>query len=80
MEIRRVLQTDDVTAISRIYALSWKEAYKDIVPAQFLDELHENSWTDIFQNSSYEHFVMIKNGNYIGTSSICASFSAFHSA
>jgi len=73
MEIRKVTATDDFDAISRIYALSWKTAYKDIVPQQYLDELSENRWSDILRNSPNDAFVIMENGVYIGTSSICAA-------
>ena len=75
MEIRKVTQSDDFNAISRIYAQSWKAAYKGIVPQQYLDELAEDRWAgaDILKSSSYDVFVMIENGKYIGTSSVCAA-------
>jgi len=71
MEIRKIAKTDDFNAISRIYALSWKAAYKNIVPQQFLDELPENRWAEVLRNSTYDNFVMLKNGEYIGTSGVC---------
>jgi len=71
MEIRKIVNTDDFNAISRIYALSWKSAYKNIVPQEFLDELPENRWADVLRHSSYDNFVMLKNGEYIGTSGVC---------
>ena len=73
MEIRKVVKTDDFNAISRIYALSWKEAYKNIVPQQYLDDISENNWADKLRNSSYDAYIIIENGIYIGTSSICAA-------
>ncbi|WP_373845349.1 GNAT family N-acetyltransferase [Clostridium sp.] len=40
----------DVNTISNIYALSWKSAYKGIVPQKYLDELKSNFWVSSFQN------------------------------
>ena len=71
MEIRKVLPTDDFVAISRIYASSWRVAYKGIVPQKFLDERPDDRWADILRNSSNDNFVMIQNGEYIGTSGVC---------
>ena len=71
MEIRKIVPTDDFDAISRIYALSWKTAYKNIVPQKHLDELPENRWADVLRNSTYDNFVMIKDGKYIGSSGVC---------
>lgn len=47
MEIRKGT-LDDVKDISRIYALSWKSAYKGIVPQAYLDELKEDFWIPAF--------------------------------
>lgn len=41
---------DDINIISNIYALSWKYAYKNIVPQKYLDELKCNYWVSSFQN------------------------------
>jgi L-amino acid N-acyltransferase YncA len=41
---------EDVKTISNIYALSWKSAYKGIVPQKYLDELKCNFWISSFQN------------------------------
>jgi|GEM_PF-5576422 len=40
----------DVNVISKIYALSWKSAYKGIVPQKYLDVLKCNFWVSSFQN------------------------------
>lgn len=47
MEIRKAT-IDDVQDISRIHALSWKFAYKGIIPQAFLDELKEDHWESAF--------------------------------
>jgi len=41
---------DDVEIISRIHALSWKTAYKGIVPQVYLDEFKEDFWVSAFTN------------------------------
>ena len=53
MEIRKVKRTDDFYVISRIYALSWKTAYRNIVPQKYLDELSEDRWYIVLKDSSY---------------------------
>lgn len=40
----------DAQTISNIHALSWKTAYKDIVPQKYLDELQSDFWTPHFIN------------------------------
>jgi ribosomal protein S18 acetylase RimI-like enzyme len=46
---------EDIGEISRIHALSWKKAYKGIVPQAYLDELREDLWVPAFNT-------WIKNG------------------
>ncbi|MCY6960545.1 GNAT family N-acetyltransferase [Clostridium brassicae] len=40
----------DIESISNIYALSWKVAYKGIIPKKYLDELKSDFWVETFQN------------------------------
>ena len=68
-----MLQTDDFYAIANIYASSWKTAYKDIVPQDYLDKISENNWADKLRNSTSDAYILIENGKYIGTSSVCAA-------
>ena len=42
MEIRRFSKTDSVEDISKVYAESWREACKGIVPQDNLDTLEDN--------------------------------------
>jgi hypothetical protein len=42
--------TKDSEIISKLHALSWKTAYKGIVPQEYLDELKYDFWVDAFQN------------------------------
>lgn len=44
----REASEQDAPAISRIYAASWKAAYRGMVPQQFLDELSDDFWTNKF--------------------------------
>lgn len=41
MEIRNAV-IDDVENISKIYAQSWKTAYKGIIPQSYLDDLKDD--------------------------------------
>lgn len=77
MEIRKVTQADDFDAISRIYSLSWKTAYKGIVPQQYLDGLSETRWSDMLASDSWDSLVVVVDGKYIGTSSFCPARDEF---
>lgn len=54
MEIRPATLAD-VPAMSRIHALSWKTAYRGMVPQQHLDELQEDRWVPVFEQSFADH-------------------------
>lgn len=71
MEIGKITESDDFDAIGRIYELSWKTAYKNIVPQDYLDSLSNYRWSSAIQTGGHNAFVLIENGDYIGTSSIC---------
>lgn len=49
VSVRRAIAAD-AAAISEIYALSWKTAYRGIVPQPYLDELKLDFWQSKFQN------------------------------
>lgn len=58
MEIRKGT-LDDVNDISRIHALSWKSAYKGIVPQKYLDELKEDFWVHTFTSWLQDNTVTV---------------------
>ncbi|HHY74269.1 MAG TPA: GNAT family N-acetyltransferase [Bacillus bacterium] len=41
---------NDCEVISQIHAISWKSAYKGIIPQRYLDELKNDFWVGAFQN------------------------------
>ncbi|SFI41166.1 Ribosomal protein S18 acetylase RimI [Tindallia magadiensis] len=69
MEIRKAT-IDDVKDISRIHALSWKFAYKGIIPQAFLDELKEDHWESAFVDWIKDNVltaqILFENGKSIG--------------
>lgn len=69
MEIRKAT-LDDVREISRIHALSWKSAYKGIVPQGYLDELKLDFWVPAFETWLKENLVtaqlVLENGSPVG--------------
>ncbi len=69
MEIRKAT-IDDIKDISRIHALSWKSAYKGIIPQTYLDELKEDFWVSAFETWLNDKVltaqVMMENGSIIG--------------
>lgn len=50
MEIRKYRDTDDLNDVSRVYAQSWKTAYRGIVPQDYLDDIQDNRWSSYLRN------------------------------
>jgi len=71
MEIRMATPDDDFLAISRIYARSWKAAFKGIVPQAYLDGLRDDRWAELWKGRSVDMVVLLECGQYIGTSAFC---------
>lgn len=44
MEIRYMTSADNRMTISRVYEESWKSAYKNIIPQDYLDSIPEGQW------------------------------------
>lgn len=53
-----------------MYALSWKTAYKDIVPQGYLDALEEDRWAPVLTGSAYESYALRSGGILAATSTI----------
>ena len=73
LEIRYITPSDDRMAISRIYEESWRYAYKNIIPQEFLDSMEEGRWVPVLDSPDWDTLVCVENGKYIGTSSFCRS-------
>lgn len=69
MNIRKAT-FDDVKDISRIHALSWKSAYKGIIPQAYLDELKEDFWVPAFTAWIKDNILtvqlILENGRSVG--------------
>ena len=73
MEIRLINDGDDRKAVSRIYEESWKFAYKDLIPQDYLDSLPAGNWAGVVDNPGWRTLLMLDGDQIIGTSSYCAS-------
>ncbi|MCH5349075.1 MAG: GNAT family N-acetyltransferase [Oscillospiraceae bacterium] len=73
MEIRPITSSDDRLLISNIYEESWKFAYKNIIPQSYLDSIPAGRWASGINKEGMHNFVVVQNGQYIGTSCICRS-------
>ncbi len=73
MEIRYMTSSDDRTAISKIYEESWRYAYKNIVPQDYLDSIEEGRWVATLDICDWHTLLCIDDGKYVGTSSFSKS-------
>ena len=73
MKIRYVNQNDDLLEISNIYESSWKSAYKDIIPQDYLDSIPPGHWAGNINKTGWHSLALIENGLIIGTASFCKS-------
>lgn len=68
LEIRGYRQTDDTDEISRIYALSWKTAYRGLIPDVFLDDISETRWSPLLEAKSNHMLLALEDGKPVGVS------------
>lgn len=73
MEIRCINQDVDLLEISNIYASSWKSAYKDIIPQNYLDNISQGHRASDITKEGMSAQVLIDDGTVIGTASYCKS-------
>jgi len=73
MEIRFMTSDDDRREISGIYEQSWKYAYKDIIPQEYLDSIPVGRWANGLDNTGRYNLVAEENGRLVGTSCFCGS-------
>lgn len=73
MEIRYMTREDDPFEISNIYEESWKYAYQNIIPQDFLDSIPVGKWADRVTAEGIYSLVLTKESVLIGTASFCRS-------
>jgi RimJ/RimL family protein N-acetyltransferase len=65
IEIRHIRESDDIDAISRVFARSWKTAYRGIVPDDYLDSLQDDRWSKRFTDLD-KFLIVTENDEIIG--------------
>ena len=73
MEIRYVTSLDNPLDVSEIYEKSWKYAYSDIIPSDYLDSIPKGRWTNSITRVGMHSLVLTENNRIIGTASFCKS-------
>lgn len=73
MELRPVQPTDDRLAISRIYAASWRYAYREILPADYLASIPDDRWAQTIDRPGMQSLLLEEDGVLLGTTGFCPS-------
>ena len=73
MEIRYINQNDNLLEISNIYENSWKYAYKNIIPQDYLDSIPTGQWVNSINKVGMNNLVIIEDRLIMGTASFCKS-------
>lgn len=73
MEIRYLTPADSLLDISGIYESSWRYAYKDIIPQEYLDSIPPGRWAGSITRPGMRNLVITENGRIIGTACFCKS-------
>ena len=73
MEIRHLNAADDRLAVSWIFEASWKYAYRNIIPQDFLDSIPAGKWADKVTAEGIYSLVLTEEDVPIGTASFCQS-------
>ena len=66
LKIRRYSETDNIDEVSRIYALSWKTAYRGIIPDEYLDSLSETRWSAHLNADAKRLLLALEDGKPVG--------------
>lgn len=73
MEIRYITPDDNLFEISNIYEKSWRYAFRDLIPKDFLDSIPVGKWADKVTAEGIYSLVLTKEDVLIGTASFSRS-------
>ena len=73
LEIRRYQETDDIDKISQIYFLSWRTAYRGLIPDDFLNSISEKRWSPLLRADSEHLLLAVEDGIPVGVTTYCAA-------
>lgn len=64
---------DNPLEISKIYENSWRYAYRNIIPQDYLNSIPSGCWTNSINKAGMHNLVIIENNLILGTASFCKS-------
>jgi ribosomal protein S18 acetylase RimI-like enzyme len=66
----RIAQYTDALAVARVHVLTWRAAYKDLLPREFLEKLsvdvHAERWQKAIKRGSPELWICERNREIVG--------------
>lgn len=65
----------DATDMAEIHVRSWEAAYKDIVPADYMDKMKATGpgkWQKILSEGKYPQMIILQNGKTVGIMCVAA--------
>ena len=73
MEIRHINPGDDLAAVSEVYEKSWKYAYRNIIPDEYLDSIPAGKWINGINKNGRTDIIALDGRKIIGAASFCPS-------
>lgn len=73
MEIRNITDNDDFAAIRKIYENSWKYAYKDIIPMEWMESRPKEKWGGNINRNGRTEIIALCDSKIVGTASFGTS-------
>lgn len=67
IEIRRLSQQDDLSAVAEVYAASWRQHYMGILPDAFLSRLTGDRWSAMLHADPSSSLALFEDGRVMGT-------------
>ncbi|WP_412989678.1 GNAT family N-acetyltransferase [Pediococcus siamensis] len=70
MEVRKLTQKDDFTAVGSVFLRSFRTAYKGLLAPDYLQHLTPETWVPRLQQKPEENWVVIEDHHYVGVASL----------
>ena len=73
MEIRHIMKSDDFPSVRELYYRSWKFAYGDIIPMEWIESRPKDKWGGNITENGRAEIGAFEDGKIVGTASFGAS-------
>ena len=70
VDIRALTPQDDLAIVGQIYAESWKDCYRGLLPQSFLNKLTPERWTAVIAAAPHRTAVLWLNGQPVGAATV----------